>query len=101
MVSNSATLTIIWPDVPFEIVTQPESQTVSVGTEVEFVVEATGEDLSYQWQYSNNGGKYWYTYGGKKMICSHQRCTILTKQSYSIILKVKKHPGQNWFLVMY
>ena len=41
------------------IVSQPQSCTGAVGTTAVFTVEATGDDLTYQWQYSNNGGETW------------------------------------------
>ena len=41
------------------IVGQPQSYTGAVGTMAVFTVEATGDDLTYQWQYSNNGGATW------------------------------------------
>lgn len=41
------------------IITQPAGQEVTVGQTAEFTVAATGENLSYQWQYSNNNGTNW------------------------------------------
>ena len=41
------------------IVSQPQSYTGAVGTTAVFAVEATGDDLIYQWQYSSNGGETW------------------------------------------
>lgn len=41
------------------ITTQPVGQTVTVGQTAEFTVAATGENLSYQWQYSNDNGTNW------------------------------------------
>ena len=46
----------------FQIVVQPESQTVVVGETATFTVEAEGDGLSYQWQYSKNG-IYWFDSG--------------------------------------
>lgn len=40
------------------ITMQPEDVNASIGETVAFHVEATGENLSYQWQYSTNG-TYW------------------------------------------
>lgn len=42
---------------------QPEDCYAVAGETVTFHVEATGEGLTYQWQYSNNGGTYWYNSG--------------------------------------
>ena len=41
------------------IVSQPQSYTGAAGTTAVFAVEATGDDLTYQWQYSSNGGETW------------------------------------------
>ena len=41
------------------ITTQPAGREVTVGQTAEFTVAATGENLSYQWQYSNNNGTNW------------------------------------------
>ena len=43
----------------FKITAQPKDQTAATGETVEFTVEATGEDLTYQWQYSTSG-VYWF-----------------------------------------
>ena len=42
-----------------KIISQPENYTGKVGSTAEFIVEAEGEELSYQWQYSADG-KRWY-----------------------------------------
>ena len=47
------------------IVIHPQNVTAIIGQTVTFTVEATGEGLSYQWQYSNNGGTKWNTWSGK------------------------------------
>jgi hypothetical protein len=41
------------------IVTQPVSTTGSVNQELSFTVEASGNGLTYQWYYSDNGGSTW------------------------------------------
>ncbi len=38
---------------------QPENFTGGIGDAVSFIVEATGDGLSYQWQYSSDGGRTW------------------------------------------
>lgn len=43
------------------IITQPISESVKVGEEAEFTVSAKGTGLRYQWQFSNNGGKTWWS----------------------------------------
>ena len=42
-----------------EIVTQPVNTTVESGERAYFSVKASGLDLTYQWQYSGNGGSTW------------------------------------------
>lgn len=41
------------------ITAQPEDQAVKLGTEACFSVTATGNGLSYRWQFSKDGGKTW------------------------------------------
>ena len=41
------------------ITTQPAGQEVTVGQTAEFTLAATGENLSYQWQYRNDNGTNW------------------------------------------
>ena len=43
----------------FKIVKQPQTQIVKVGATMAFTVEATGEGLTYQWEYSVNNGAGW------------------------------------------
>jgi len=43
-----------------QITAQPESVTAAVGSKAVFAVETEGEVVSYQWQYSKNGGNAWY-----------------------------------------
>ena len=38
---------------------QPVKKTVTKGKTAKFIVEATGHSLTYQWQYSTDGGKTW------------------------------------------
>ena len=51
-----------------EITGQPADQEVEEGKTAKFVVAATGNGLSYQWQVSKNGGKTWSntSLGGNK-----------------------------------
>ena len=46
------------------ITTQPAGQEVTVGQTAEFTLAATGENLSYQWQYSNDNGTNWNDISG-------------------------------------
>lgn len=41
------------------IVSQPADVTIATGKSARFMVVAEGEGLSYQWQYSKDGGKSW------------------------------------------
>ena len=45
--------------IPLSITSQPESKIANVGDIVSFEVKATGTGLTYQWQYSTDGGKTW------------------------------------------
>ena len=42
-----------------QIVKQPAAQSVSLGSNAIFSVEATGDGLTYRWQYSKDGGATW------------------------------------------
>ena len=59
LTSEAATLTIAAP--ALQILTQPEDQTVSLGENAVFAVTASGEGLTYQWQYRSAGKTSWYT----------------------------------------
>ncbi|MCC8028436.1 MAG: immunoglobulin domain-containing protein [Lachnospiraceae bacterium] len=57
---------LTWEEVPaaeLAITSQPEDYTGSVGDTAVFEVEATGSGLTYQWQYSSNGGTTWHDSG--------------------------------------
>ena len=54
--SNSVSLTVIHP---LEITSQPADVTVSSGEYVSYTVNATGDKLTYQWQYSYDNGETW------------------------------------------
>ncbi len=58
--SDAATLTIVSETIT--IVTQPEDVTTLAYGDVTFTVEATGVDLTYQWQYQTNSTT-WYDCG--------------------------------------
>ncbi|MCD8150501.1 MAG: NlpC/P60 family protein, partial [Clostridiales bacterium] len=53
--SDTATLSIS----SISITVQPEDWTGSIGSLSYFYVEAEGTDLTYQWQFSSNGGTTW------------------------------------------
>lgn len=46
------------------ITTQPAGQEVTVGQTATFTVAASGESLTYQWQYSNDNGTNWNDISG-------------------------------------
>ncbi len=56
--SSSAKLTV--SGVKPKITTQPTAVTVASGKTATFKVVAAGTGLSYQWQYSSDGGKTWH-----------------------------------------
>ncbi|MCC8029725.1 MAG: immunoglobulin domain-containing protein [Lachnospiraceae bacterium] len=59
--SDAATLSL--PADAFSITMQPEDYMGLAGSNASFTVEADGTDLSYQWQYSSNGGMTWHDSG--------------------------------------
>ena len=54
--SSVAMLTV---STPVAITTQPKSVTAAVNSTANFTVVATGSSLTYQWQYSRDGGTTW------------------------------------------
>ncbi|MBR0144786.1 MAG: hypothetical protein IJM21_11510 [Clostridia bacterium] len=57
--SNAARLTV--SGVKPAITTQPTAVTATAGSKATFKVVASGTGLTYQWQYSSDGGKTWKT----------------------------------------
>ncbi|MBO4288674.1 MAG: leucine-rich repeat protein [Lachnospiraceae bacterium] len=55
--SDIVSLTVI-PEKP-KITVQPEDRTVDVGKSTKFAVTAEGKAMSFQWQYSADGGTTW------------------------------------------
>ncbi len=55
--SQVVAMTVAVPTAELAITSNPESFTGAIGATATFTVKATGEGLSYQWYYSNNGGK--------------------------------------------
>lgn len=43
----------------YAIITQPQSVTVAVGERCIFTIAVSGENITYRWQYSTNGGSSW------------------------------------------
>ena len=57
LTSEAATMTLL--DYAPKLVEQPASVTAKSGETATFQVKATGENLTYQWYFSNNGGQSW------------------------------------------
>ena len=60
--SNEATVTIVKP---LEITSQPKSVSGQVGTPISMSVTASGENLSYQWEYYDVNSGSWKDYIGQ------------------------------------
>jgi len=58
--TDTVTISMLEPANPLEITKQPESVTVAEGEQAIVSFEATGDDLTYAWYYSNNGGAKFY-----------------------------------------
>lgn len=82
VVSNAVMLTVSGVKPAIRI--QPASAEVASGETAEFAVKAAGTGISYQWQYSSDGGKTWKD---SKM-----------EGSKSDVLPVKGIPVRNGFL---
>lgn len=57
--SNTVTLTVLPDEIPLQITKQPTDVVTKSGKNVEFVVEAAGNGLQYQWYYKKAGVKTW------------------------------------------
>ncbi len=44
---------------PLSITAQPQNATLAAGGTAKFSIKADGSDLTYQWEYSTDGGKTW------------------------------------------
>jgi len=55
----SSAARIVEPATELAITAQPEDYVGQIGDTFSFTVEATGDGLSYQWQYSGNNGSSW------------------------------------------
>ena len=70
-----------------KITKQPKDYTGELGSQMSFSVEANGKDVSYQWQFSKDGGKTWGNITGA------------TKASYSGTLQTY-HEGRQFRCVV-
>ena len=62
-----------------KILSQPAAASAAVGESVTFNVAAAGEGMTYQWQYSTDGGKTWK----KKTGATSASYTVIAKESYN------------------
>ena len=65
-----------------KILSQPADKTAAAGDSVTFKVVAAGVGMTYQWQYSKDGGKTWKTKTG----ATSASYTVTAKAAYSGIL---------------
>ncbi|MBO4677480.1 MAG: hypothetical protein J5633_08040, partial [Oscillospiraceae bacterium] len=75
--SSAAALTVISASKP-TITTQPKAKTVAAGAKATFKVVASGEGLSYQWQYRTSGSSTWKNKTG----ATSASYTVTAKESY-------------------
>ncbi|MBQ8975401.1 MAG: hypothetical protein IJ072_06745, partial [Oscillospiraceae bacterium] len=73
----------VTPKPAVEITKQPESVTVPAGGTASFGVEAAGDDLSYQWQFSKNGGSTWSNVGASIVSSKTANLSFTAKDSYN------------------
>ena len=79
--TSTAKLTVVSISKPV-ITAQPSDKTVSAGEAATFTVAASGEELTYQWQYSNDGGSSWHNKTG----ATATTYTVTAKTSYDGML---------------
>jgi hypothetical protein len=65
-----------------KVLSQPKAATAAAGGSVTFKVVAAGENMTYQWQYSTNGGTTWKNKTG----ATSASYTVTAKASYNGIL---------------
>jgi len=82
------------------VVTQPESICVAEGREALFRVEAEGEGLIYQWQYSVNGGAAWFNSTSATQGCSTDTLTVagtMARNGFLYRCRVTDGTGKAWY----
>ena len=77
--SSSAKLTVTAAVAAPTITTQPKAQTAAVGATATFKVVASGEGLTYQWQYKTAGSSTWKDKSG----ATKASYTVTAKESYN------------------
>ncbi len=77
-ISNAATLTVIQR---LALVGQPMNSTAAVGDKVRFTVAATGEGLTYQWQYKDAAGSDWSDSGVSAAKTTNMTFTVVNNKS--------------------
>ena len=88
LISNAAAMILAKPEV--RIVSQPVSVTAQLGQDVTFQVKAEGKNLTYQWQFSNNGGQSWANSGAACAVTDTMTVTMLAYrdgQMYRCVVK--------------
>ncbi len=63
-------------EIPPEITLQPSDQNVPAGSAAVFTVTAEGTHLTYQWQYSENGGESWISCDSAESVAASFRFTV-------------------------
>ena len=76
--SNTAVVTVL-SDAAFEITEQPESTSGTEGDKISLHVAASGSNVTYQWQYSKDGGKTWTNC--KSAGCTSDTFSFIAKES--------------------
>ena len=90
ILSDAAVLTVGQPQQTLQITAQPQDQTGTLNANVVFSVQATGENLTYQWQYSQPGKNTWYNSsaaGAKTDTLTIQATAKRDGQRYRCVIK--------------
>ena len=74
--------------VQLSIKSQPKDVTAKAGETVSYTVEAAGTGLTYQWQYSLDGGKTWQTSTGwTRATCSFKGAENYSGRQFRCVVK--------------
>ena len=75
-------------EVQLSIKSQPKDVTAKAGETVSYTVEAAGTGLTYQWQYSLDGGKKWLTSTGwTSATCSFKGAENYSGRQFRCVVK--------------
>lgn len=95
--SRVATITVLDPSMITKIVTQPDNVTVNLLDTATFSIEATGQDLTYKWEYKKIGGtsSSWTSFGSSATASknitdanydrANVRCTVTGADGASVV----------------